>query len=145
MFHKVKSVSALQNFCLSVQFCEGVTKLYDMKPVFEKMPFFAELKEDPELFFAVYVDVGGYGIVWNDELDLSCDELWEHGEHRGPSCAQRKIGCGVGTVGGADASDSAAHQCRARPGGDGDRVLVLAGMGLLPCNRDPLYVCVSAR
>ena len=79
MFHKVKSVSALQNFRLSVQFCEGVTKLYDMNPLFEKMPFFAELKEDPELFYAVYVDVGGYGVVWNDELDLSADGLYEQG------------------------------------------------------------------
>ena len=26
------------------------------------------------------VNVGGYGIVWNDDLDLSCDELWENGE-----------------------------------------------------------------
>ena len=26
------------------------------------------------------IDVGGYGIIWGDELDLSCDELWEHGE-----------------------------------------------------------------
>lgn len=25
------------------------------------------------------VGQGGYGIVWNDELDLSCDELWENG------------------------------------------------------------------
>ncbi len=25
------------------------------------------------------VDQGGYGIVWNDDLDLSCDELWEKG------------------------------------------------------------------
>lgn len=23
--------------------------------------------------------MGGYGIIWNDELDLSCDELWENG------------------------------------------------------------------
>ena len=21
--------------------------------------------------------MGGYGIVWNDDLDLSCDELWD--------------------------------------------------------------------
>ncbi len=21
----------------------------------------------------------GYGISWNDEIDLSCDELWENG------------------------------------------------------------------
>ena len=27
----------------------------------------------------VLVDVGGYGIIWNDELDLSCDELWDNG------------------------------------------------------------------
>ena len=26
------------------------------------------------------VDVGGYGIIWNDELDLSCDELFENGK-----------------------------------------------------------------
>ena len=26
------------------------------------------------------MDVGGYGIIWNDDLDLSCDELWENGE-----------------------------------------------------------------
>ena len=23
--------------------------------------------------------MGGYGIIWNDDLDLSCDELWENG------------------------------------------------------------------
>ena len=47
--------------------------------MFEKIPFFATLKEEPEVFASVTVDVGGYGIIWNDELDLSCDELWENG------------------------------------------------------------------
>jgi len=27
----------------------------------------------------ISVDVGGYGTIWGDKLDLSCDELWEHG------------------------------------------------------------------
>lgn len=79
MFHKVKSVSPLTDFKLSVQFSEGVTKLYDVKPLFEKIPAFSYLKDHPDEFAGVAVDVGGYGIVWNDELDLSCDELWEHG------------------------------------------------------------------
>lgn len=79
MFHKVKNVSPLPDFKLSVQFCEGVTKLYDVKPLFEKLPVFSVLKDDPAVFNCVTVDVGGYGIVWNDDLDLSCDELWEHG------------------------------------------------------------------
>ena len=79
MFHKIKSVSPLPGFKLSVQFCEGVTKLYDVKPLFERLPVFAYLEKHPEIFSGVSVDVGGYGVVWNDELDLSCDELWEHG------------------------------------------------------------------
>lgn len=79
MFHKVKNVSALPDFMLSVQFSEGVTKLYDIKPLFERIPAFTALKESPEVFGCVTADVGGYGIIWGDDLDLSCDELWEHG------------------------------------------------------------------
>lgn len=79
MFHKVKSVAPLSNFTLSVQFSEGVTKLYDIKPLFERIPAFRYLNENPAEYGCVAVDVGGYGIVWNDDLDLSCDELWENG------------------------------------------------------------------
>ena len=79
MFHKIKNVSSLPEYKLSVQFSEGVTKIYDVKPLFDKMPVFAGLKDNLQEFFNVSVDVGGYGIVWNDDLDLSCDELWENG------------------------------------------------------------------
>ena len=79
MFHKVKNVSALPEYKLSVQFSEGVTKIYDVKPLFEKIPVFASLKNNLQEFACVSVDVGGYGIVWSDALDLSCDELWENG------------------------------------------------------------------
>ena len=79
MFHKVKSVAPLSGFKLSVQFSEGVTKLYDMNPLFEKIPAFQYLRENPDDFHSVSIDVGGYGIIWDDDLDLSCDELWEHG------------------------------------------------------------------
>ena len=79
MFHKIKNVAPLPDYRLSVQFSEGVTKIYDIKPLFDRLPIFAALKDDKQTFYNVSVDVGGYGIVWNDELDLSCDELWEHG------------------------------------------------------------------
>ena len=79
MFHKVKNVFPLPDFTLSIQFCEGVTKMYDLKPLFNRLPAFSYLKEHPEVFSGVSVDVGGYGIVWDDDFDLSCDELWEHG------------------------------------------------------------------
>ncbi len=80
MFHKVKNVTALSDYKLSVQFSEGVTKIYDITPLFEKYKFFLPLKNSAELFNSVTVDQGGYGIIWNDDIDISCDELWENGE-----------------------------------------------------------------
>lgn len=79
MFHKLKNVNALPDYKLSVQFAEGVTKIYDVASLFEKYSFFLPLKESPELFSSVIVDQGGYGIVWNDDIDISCDELWANG------------------------------------------------------------------
>lgn len=78
MFHKIKNVSPLPEYKLSVQFTEGVTKIYDIKPLFQKNPIF-RLLENKDLFSSVVVDIGGYGIIWNDDIDLSCDELWHNG------------------------------------------------------------------
>lgn len=78
MFHKVDEVYALPDLRLSVLFAEGVTKAYDVTPLLGRFPVFEALR-DEALFQSVSVDVGGYGIVWNDDIDLSCDELWEHG------------------------------------------------------------------
>lgn len=80
MFHKVKAVMPLPDYRLSVQFAEGVTKIYNVSALFEKWQMFAPLRDNAELFKAVKVDLGGYGIVWNDELDISCDELYANGE-----------------------------------------------------------------
>ena len=79
MFHKVKSVFPLPDFKLEVLFCGGITKLYDVKPLFESIPVFQTLRKYPDEFACVSVEGGGFGVVWNDGLDLSCDELWENG------------------------------------------------------------------
>lgn len=79
MFHKVKNVSALPDYRLSVQFSEGVTKIYDVSQLFDRYKMFTPLKDSSEIFACVTVDVGGYGIIWNDDIDISCDELWANG------------------------------------------------------------------
>ncbi len=79
MFHKVKNVTALPDFKLSIQFSEGVTKIYNVKDLIEKNSMFQNLQNE-ELFYNVEVDIGGYGIVWNDDIDISCDELFENGK-----------------------------------------------------------------
>lgn len=80
MFHKIKLVTPLKDFEVSVHFVEGITKIYDIKPLFSKIKAFKKFKETPSLFYDVTVDVGGYGIIWNDDLDLSCDELFKNGK-----------------------------------------------------------------
>ena len=78
MFHKVKNVTPLDNYEVSVQFSEGITKRYNIKPLFKRLKVFNNLKNE-KLFKKVHVGQGGYGIIWNDEIDLSCDELFENG------------------------------------------------------------------
>ena len=77
MFHKIKNVTPLKDFKLSIQFAEGITKIYDMKKLIENNKIFLELK-DINLFDSVEVDIGGYGVIWNDDIDISCDELFEN-------------------------------------------------------------------
>ncbi|MCH5291210.1 MAG: DUF2442 domain-containing protein [Treponema sp.] len=80
MFHKVSSVRPLPQHRLSVMFDGGERRLYDVTPLFKKWDAFKALESVSGLFEQVKVDAGGYGISWNDELDLSCEELYERGE-----------------------------------------------------------------
>jgi len=80
MFHKVLMVKALPEYRLIVRFAEGVTKEYDCKPLFNEIDAFKKFLDSPEEFTDVKVDVGGYGIVWDDETDLSCDEIYDNGK-----------------------------------------------------------------
>ena len=80
MFHKVKEIKCLPNYFLLVTFEDGVVKQYDVKMLFDKWKVFNILKENEMLFEKVKVDEGGYGISWNEEIDLSCNELWNNGK-----------------------------------------------------------------
>lgn len=79
MFYKIQSVIPEEDFILQVQFTDGVEKRYDMKPLFETVSEFLDLKTIPGLYKQVKVDTGGYGISWNDEIDLAGNELRENG------------------------------------------------------------------
>ena len=77
-FHTIKSIKPLENMILEAVFSSGKIKKYDMKNLIKKYETFKEL-ENKELFNKVKVDVGGYGIVWNEEIDLSSEEIWVNG------------------------------------------------------------------
>lgn len=80
VFHKINAVTAVRPYTLIIQFAEGTSKAYDVQLLFDRWPVFRVFQSDFELFSRVRVDVGGHGVIWNDDLDLSCNELFERGK-----------------------------------------------------------------
>jgi hypothetical protein len=80
MFHTVESVEVLPDFHLSVLFRTGEKKIYDIHPLFEKHEPFQSFMLTHGLFEQVMVAGGGYGIYWNEKLDISCNELYINGK-----------------------------------------------------------------
>lgn len=78
MFHKIKNVEALKNKILKIEFENNKIKYYDMKNIIKKYNEF-EILNNENIFNMAKVDKGGYGIIWNDELDISGEELYVNG------------------------------------------------------------------
>jgi hypothetical protein len=77
-YPKIKSVEPLVAYRLKVTFLNEVVKIYDCTHLLTSPTFF--LLRNPAFFRLAQVDRGGYGIFWNDDLDLSESELWLHGQ-----------------------------------------------------------------
>lgn len=82
MFYRVQSVEPKDNFILAVTFTDGIEIEYDIKPLFKKWEVFNNLRTTQGLFQQVKVDAGGFGISWNDEIDLASEELRINGIER---------------------------------------------------------------
>jgi hypothetical protein len=76
-YPKIQNVESRNGKQLFVTFKNGTKKIYDCSPLLEDNNFKPLLYD--ALFNFVQVDKHGYGIVWNDELDLSESELWING------------------------------------------------------------------
>ena len=79
MFHRAKSVKTLPEYVLLVSFTDGADRLYDMKKLFEQYPIYRSFEDIPGLFGVARVDTGGYGIVWNEEIDIDAEEIYVNG------------------------------------------------------------------
>ena len=77
-YPKIIAVEPLENYNLLVTFNDSSIKLYDCSLLFEEALFL--LLKDKAIFQSVKLDKGGYGIFWNDDLDLSEAELWINGK-----------------------------------------------------------------
>lgn len=78
MFHKACHLDFKEGTCLEVLFQDGVTKRYDIGVLFEKYPQLRAL-EDRKFFCSGHLS-GSSGIVWNDDLDIEAETIYEEGE-----------------------------------------------------------------
>jgi len=78
----ITKIETKDNLVLIATFADGEVVSFDVKTMFDKYPVFHAL-EDLELFNSVKIDGVGYGISWNDNLDLSSDGIYVRGKHIG--------------------------------------------------------------
>lgn len=78
MFHKAVNLSFQEGTSFEVLFHDGITKRYDISILFEKYPQLKALT-DRNLFLQGKL-MGGYGIMWNDELDIETETVYEDGK-----------------------------------------------------------------
>lgn len=77
MFHKALKLDFKEKTSLELTFLTGEVKRYDMSVLFDKFPQLMSLK-DRELFLSGRL-IGSYGIIWNDELDIDVETIYEDG------------------------------------------------------------------
>jgi hypothetical protein len=75
---RIESVEPADGMRLRARFRNGECRVYDCAPLLSRPQF--RLLAVPGFFRAVKVDAGGYGVSWNDDIDLSGYELWTNGE-----------------------------------------------------------------
>ena len=80
MFIKAINVRFLEGTSLEMTFQDGKIVRYDMARMFSKFPQLEELKTNRALFESGRLDPGGYGVIWNDDLDFDAMSIYECGE-----------------------------------------------------------------
>lgn len=77
MFHKAIKLEFKEKTVFEVTFSTGEVKSYDISLLFEKYPQLEALKHR-KLFVSGKL-MGAYGIIWNDELDIEAETVYEDG------------------------------------------------------------------
>lgn len=93
MFISATNLIFLEDVKLELIFLDGKIIRFDMSKLFDKISCLKKL-QDRSLFLSGHLDKGGYGIIWNDDIDIDVMTIYEEGEVVGsvsPSLNQ-KIG-----------------------------------------------------
>lgn len=75
---KIVELKILENFKLIAVFSDGSAKEFDFKPLLKEETY--KDLEDPAFFKMAKIDAAGYGISWNDFIDIDSNDIWVAGE-----------------------------------------------------------------
>ena len=79
MFISATDLIFLEDVKLKLTFLDGKIIRFDMSKLFDKISCLKKL-QDRSLFLSGHLDKGGYGIIWNDDIDIDVMTIYEEGE-----------------------------------------------------------------
>lgn len=71
----IKDIKLMSNFTIAITFSNSEVRKLDMKPIMDEYPLFHALEEN-NLFKAAKIDLGGFGLVWNEEFSISAGDAY---------------------------------------------------------------------
>jgi hypothetical protein len=74
---KIISAHVIGDHTLLIEFSQNEFKKYDISNLLNKQ-MFAPLR-NASFFKNFRIESGGYGLVWNEDIDISEYELWKNG------------------------------------------------------------------
>ncbi len=74
---KIISAQVIDDHTMLIEFSQNEFKKYDVSQLLSK-EMFAPLR-NPSFFKNFKIESGGYGLVWNEDVDVSEYELWKNG------------------------------------------------------------------
>lgn len=80
MHYMAIDVKFLEDVTLEMTFQDGKVIRYDMSKMFNKYPQLEELRSNRELFISGHLDLTGFAVVWNDDLDFDATSIYDDGE-----------------------------------------------------------------
>jgi hypothetical protein len=78
-YPRIRCVEPRPGKVLRVTFDIGVVKEYDCTPLIQSEAF--RPLQDDAVFRCAHADLHGYGVVWNEEIDLAESEVWLNGRN----------------------------------------------------------------
>lgn len=91
MNHNIKEIKMKDNLIVEATFFSGEVKEFDVSSLLKKHPEYKILETDRELWKKAELLPQGSGVYFNDDLDLTVEEIWRDGKTIGKVSVEPKF------------------------------------------------------